>query len=322
MSNSSLVVYRDMTSGHWNDRAGNKISRIVIHHQAGNLSLQTLGNVFKNRQASAHYGIDSNGRIGQYVDEAYRAWTTSGWEPDRNTVTIEVANSQAGGNWPISDAAMSSLIKLCADICKRNGISRLYYNGKNGTLLRHCDYSATSCPGPYIKEHTNYICDQVNALLGTGSAASTQPNAATGSIDDLAKRTIAGEFGNGDQRRAALGANYNAVQARVNEILGGGSSSQPAVFDVDAAARDVIAGKYGNGDQRRTALGSHYDEVQARVNQMLGAAASTSVNIDAEARKVIRGDYGNGGERRNALVAKFGANVANQIQTRVNDLLR
>ena len=71
MSNSSLVVYRDMTSGHWNDRAGNKISRIVIHHQAGNLSLQTLGNVFKNRQASAHYGIDSNGRIGQYVDEAY-----------------------------------------------------------------------------------------------------------------------------------------------------------------------------------------------------------------------------------------------------------
>ena len=94
------------------------------------------------------------------------------------------------------------------------------------------------------------------------------------------------------------------------------------MFDVDAAARDVIAGKYGNGDQRRTALGSHYDEVQARVNQMLGAAASTSVNIDVEARKVIRGDYGNGGERRNALVAKFGANVANQIQTRVNDLLR
>lgn len=38
-------------------------------------------------------------------------------------------------------------------------------------------------------------------------------------IDDLARRTIRGEFGNGESRRKALGSNYSAVQKRVNEML-------------------------------------------------------------------------------------------------------
>ncbi len=39
-------------------------------------------------------------------------------------------------------------------------------------------------------------------------------------MEILARRAIAGEFGNGDARRRALGANYDAVQARVNQMLG------------------------------------------------------------------------------------------------------
>ena len=38
-------------------------------------------------------------------------------------------------------------------------------------------------------------------------------------IDDLSRRTIRGEFGNGESRRKALGSNYSAVQKRVNEML-------------------------------------------------------------------------------------------------------
>lgn len=40
---------------------------------AGNLSVETCGSVFRSREASAHYGIGSDGRIGQYVDERYAA---------------------------------------------------------------------------------------------------------------------------------------------------------------------------------------------------------------------------------------------------------
>lgn len=39
-------------------------------------------------------------------------------------------------------------------------------------------------------------------------------------IDALADAVIRGEYGNGDERKRRLGANYAAVQARVNEKLG------------------------------------------------------------------------------------------------------
>lgn len=60
---------------------------------------------------------------------------------------------------------------------------------------------------------------EVNRRYGVGSGSGASD------IDDLARRAIAGEFGNGEQRRAALGADYDAVQARVNEMLGYGGGS-------------------------------------------------------------------------------------------------
>ena len=40
-------------------------------------------------------------------------------------------------------------------------------------------------------------------------------------IEDAAINAIRGVFGNGQARKDALGDNYKAVQARVNEILAG-----------------------------------------------------------------------------------------------------
>ena len=51
-----------------------------------------------------------------------------------------------------------------------------------------------------------------SASKGTGTS-STDLNA-------LADAVIRGDYGNGAQRQAALGANYNAVQALVNKKLG------------------------------------------------------------------------------------------------------
>lgn len=75
----------------------------------------------------------------------------------------------------------------------------------------------------------------------------------TDDIDKLAHDVIAGVFGNGDARRAALGGKYDAVQARVNEILDGGGSG--GGVDIDDLAHRVIRGEYGNGQERRSARG-------------------------------------------------------------------
>ena len=138
----------------------------------------------------------------------------------------------------------------------------------------------------------------------------------TDDIDKLANDVINGVFGNGNARKAALGDKYEKVQARVNEILGGGGAGSGGGVDVDDLARRVIAGEFGNGDARKKALGSNYDAVQKRVNEILGGSGSGGADIDALARAVIRGDYGNGDERRRRLGSDYDA-----VQRRVNELL-
>lgn len=164
MSNSTLVNYTKI-SPHSNPR-NKKIQKITIHHMAGNLSVETCGSVFQNKRVSANYGIGSDGRVGLYVEEHNRAWTSSNADNDHQAVTIEVANDVVGGNWHVSDKALSKLIELCVDICKRNRIERLNFTGdKSGNLTMHKWFIATDCPGEYLESKFPYIASEVNKKL-------------------------------------------------------------------------------------------------------------------------------------------------------------
>ncbi len=112
---------------------------------------------------------------------------------------------------------------------------------------------------------------EVNRILDGGSVSGSSSGGSGVDIEALAQAVIRGDYGNGDARRAALGANYDAVQARVNEILGGGGSSSGGSggADIETLAQAVIRGDYGNGEERRRRLGPLYDVVQARVNEIL-----------------------------------------------------
>lgn len=173
MSNSKLVSYTKI-SPNKNPRKNStynpsgKITKITIHHMAGNLSLEACGNVFQTREASANYGIDSNGRVGMYAEENYRSWASSDRSNDYKAVTIEVANDgNADTDWHVSDKALAKLIDLCVDICERNGIRKLNYTGDSkGNLTRHNMFAATTCPGPYLQSKFPYIAEEVNKRLG------------------------------------------------------------------------------------------------------------------------------------------------------------
>lgn len=168
MSNSSLISYTKISPNRTSPRK-KPIRKITIHHMAGNLTVEQCGAVFAptSRKASSNYGIGTDGRIGMYVEEKDRAWTSSSPDNDNQAVTIEVANSTLGPNWTVSDKAMASLIDLCVDICKRNGIQRLNFTGdKTGNLTMHCYFKSTLCPGPYLKSKFPYIASEVNKRLG------------------------------------------------------------------------------------------------------------------------------------------------------------
>ena len=165
MSNSSLVNVRiPAYSGNYTaGRSGKKIEAITIHHMAGILTAEQCGNIFQRagRNGSANYGIGSDGRIGLYVDEANTSWANTDWDSNCKSVTIETSNCEIGGNWAVSDAALNSLIRLVADIAKRNNLGKLVLR-KN--LTWHSLFVNTACPGPYLKSKLDYICNEANRI--------------------------------------------------------------------------------------------------------------------------------------------------------------
>ena len=188
MSNSPLVDYKKISPNSTNPRKS-KIKKITIHHMAGNLTVEACGEVFApaSRQASANYGIGTDGRVGLYVEEKNRAWTSSNPDNDNQAVTIEVANDKTGGNWHVSDKALAKLIDLCVDICKRNGIDKLVFTGDaSGNLTMHKYFANTTCPGEYLESKFPYIANEVNKRL---SPKPTKHDEAVECANKVAKRT-------------------------------------------------------------------------------------------------------------------------------------
>lgn len=139
----------------------------------------------------------------------------------------------------------------------------------------------------------------------------------SGTIDELARRVIAGEFGSGNARKNALGDKYDAVQARVNEILSGATSTPKK--SVSEVAKEVLAGSWGNGSDRKAKLeaaGYNYDEVQKAVNTLCNKP--TLKPVSEIAKEVLAGKWGNGADRKNKLTAA-GYNY-NEVQAAVNSL--
>lgn len=182
-TNSSLVTYRKISPNR-NSPRNHTIDTITIHCMAGNLSIESCGNLFlrSSTKASSNYGIGSDGRIALYVEEKDRSWASSSRSNDNRAVTIEVANDGgASTGWHVSDKAMKSLINLCADICKRNNIKELKWKADKSLIGQidkqnmtvHRWFANKSCPGDYLYNKHYYIAEQVNKKLGGSSSSNT-----------------------------------------------------------------------------------------------------------------------------------------------------
>ncbi|HEM5429178.1 TPA: glucosaminidase domain-containing protein [Streptococcus suis] len=111
-----------------------------------------------------------------------------------------------------------------------------------------------------------------------GNQPTTSPAGKT--LDTLVKETLAGKYGNGDQRKAALGNQYEAVMAVIN-----GKATAPKKT-VDQMAQEVIQGKHGNGEDRKKSLGPDYDAVQKRVTEILqGSTSGNAPKLASDAPK-------------------------------------
>lgn len=176
MANSNLATYKNLTLNNSGKRRL-KITKITPHEMAAVWSGKQCADYFERCgrtgvQASSNYCVGNGGDIAVSVDEANRAWTSSNEPNDQAAVTIEVANSVCGGDWPVSPAAYNALVKLCADICKRNGINPSYNGGPSGSVTMHKMFAATACPGPYLshKITSGDFQRDVKAAMGQGAS--------------------------------------------------------------------------------------------------------------------------------------------------------
>lgn len=218
VANSALVNYVKISPN--SNARTNSVKKITVHHMAANLSVETCGNVFQSRAASSNYGIGSDGRVGLYVDESRRSWASSSPWNDHQAITIEVANSSTGGEWPVSEAAWNKLVLLCADICKRYGFRLNYTGNSSGSLTEHRMFTATACPGPYLHARMSRLAQEVNAYLDSGQ----NPSGGGGTVtpqpqpDPNAELDIDGSFGPATVRK---------MQSQFGTTIDGIISRQP-----------------------------------------------------------------------------------------------
>ena len=176
-TNSKMVVYTKLSPNHSGQRT-HSIDRISPHCVVGQVTAESLGNIFakSSYKASSNYGIDKDGRVGLYVEEKNRSWCTSSNANDQRAVTIECASDTASP-YRMNDAVYKTLIKLCIDICRRNGKKKLLWFGdKNKTLnytprpdemviTVHRWFANKSCPGDWLYSRLGDLAKRVTEEL-------------------------------------------------------------------------------------------------------------------------------------------------------------
>lgn len=197
MSNSGLVNCTVYSPNHSGKRT-HALDTLTPHCVVGQLSAETIGACFpKGREASCNYGIGYDGRVCLIVDECNRSWCTSSNANDQRAITIECASDKTEP-YAMKNAVYEKLIQLCADICKRNGKTKVLWLGSKEktlaytpksnemVLTAHRWFANKSCPGDWLYSRYGDLANRINALLGTDTATTPeQPTTPAGSTTTL-----------------------------------------------------------------------------------------------------------------------------------------
>jgi hypothetical protein len=161
----------------------------------GQLTAESICGCFTStsRQASCNYGIGTDGKVALCVEEKNRSWCSSSSSNDQRAVTIECA-SDTVEPYAMNSKVYDSLVKLCIDICKRNGKTKLLWLGDKDKTLNyspksdemvltvHRWFANKSCPGNWLYAKLRDLAQTVTASLsGTQTTESQLAASATGS---------------------------------------------------------------------------------------------------------------------------------------------
>lgn len=310
-TNSSLVSYTKLSPNHSGQRA-HSIDRITPHCVVGQLTAESICGCFisPSREASCNYGIGKDGKIALCVEEKNRSWCSSSSANDQRAVTIECA-SDLNHPYAMTTAVYNSLVKLCTDICKRNGKKKLLWLGDKTKTLNyspkydemvltvHRWFANKSCPGDWLYSRLGDFASKVTANL-SGTTKTTKSK--------TLYRVQVGAYSvkvNADkQLKKVKAAGFDTYMVKV----GGLYKIQVGAYSKKANAEAMLKKLNENG-------------FNAFITTQSGntVTSTSKKSIDTIAREVIRGDWGNGTERVNRL--KAAGYDYDAVQKRVNEIL-
>lgn len=239
-TNSPLVVYTGLSPNHSGQRT-HSIDRITPHCVVGQLSAETICACFPaGRDASCNYGIGKDGRISLCVEEKNRSWCTSSNSNDQRAITIECASDRTAP-YAMTDAVYASLIKLCTDICKRNGKKKLLwfankdkslnYNPESDEMVLtvHRWFANKSCPGDWLYARLGDVASKVTAnLSGTNSNVKGTQATVFASLSESAAVAKAGPLFTADQKKSGILASVSLAQFILESGYGKSELAQKA----------------------------------------------------------------------------------------------
>lgn len=222
-TNSPLVVYKNLSPNHSGQRT-HGIDRITPHCVVGQLSAESICGCFTStsRQASCNYGIGTDGRISLCVEEKNRSWCSSSNANDQRAVTIECASDKTHP-YAMTSAVYESLIKLCVDICQRNGKKKLLWLGDKDKTLSyepktdemvltvHRWFANKSCPGDWLYNRLGDLANKVTAALSGTTSSGLQAT----ELKDLSEADVIAKVGplfTADQKSTGILASVSLAQ--------------------------------------------------------------------------------------------------------------
>lgn len=224
-TNSSMVAYTKLSPNHSGQRT-HAIDRISPHCVVGRCTAEGLGDWFAktSTQASSNYGIDKNGRVGMYVEEKNRSWCTSSNANDQRAITIECASDNTEP-YAMNSKVYDMLIKLCTDICKRNGKKKLLWFADKDKSLNYAPksdemvitvhrwFANKSCPGNWLYARLGDVASKVTANL-SGTTETTKGTQATVFAKLTESEVVAksGAFFTADQKKSGILASISMAQ--------------------------------------------------------------------------------------------------------------
>lgn len=236
-----MVAYTKLSPNHSGQRT-HSIDRITPHCVVGQLSAESICGCFTSSsvQASCNYGIGTDGRVSLCVEEKNRSWCSSTNANDQRAVTIECASDMAEP-YAMNDAVYSTLIKLCTDICKRNGKKKLLWFGdKNKTLnyspksdemvlTVHRWFANKSCPGNWLYARLGDLAAKVTAALGSADLSASGLQA--GVFAELSEAKVIAKVGplfTADQKKNGILASVSLAQFILESGFGKSELAQNA----------------------------------------------------------------------------------------------